>query len=232
MANHLLAVRGEDPTPKPVGICWALRFIKAQLELHTKWDRTLHLQRALCEDPTTIRVWYQRVEDTRQTYSILDENTYNFDETGFAIGIAGTSKVVTSIEIVGRAITIKLGNRIWVTSIECINACGWAISPFIILPSKVLTVRNNGWTTDALGFKWIQHFNPCTESRTLGRWRLLIPDGHSNHATPEFNTCCTQNKIHTICMPSYTPYLLQPLDIGCFSPLKAAYRNQIHELAR
>jgi len=33
-------------------------------------------------------------------------------------------------------------------------------------------------------------------------------------------------------MLSHISHLLQPLDVGCFSPLKAAYRNQIHELAR
>ena len=205
MANHLLTARGEDPPPKPIGKCWVPRFIKAQPELQTKWNRRLHSQRALCEDPTTIRAWYQRVEDARQTYGILDEDTYNFDETGFAIGIAGTSKVVTSIETVGRAIAIQPGNRTWVTSIECINAYGWAISPFIILPGKVhldvwyrdlppswvLAVSDNGWTTDALGFEWIQHFNRCTESRTLGRWRLLILDGHSSHTIPEFDIYCT-----------------------------------------
>jgi len=111
MADHLLAARGEDPPLKPVGKYWVLRFIKAQLELQTKWNRRFHSQRALYEDPTTIRAWYQRVEDVRQIYGILDEDTYNFDETGFTIGIAGTSKVVTSIETVGRVISIEPGNR-------------------------------------------------------------------------------------------------------------------------
>jgi len=41
-----------------------------------------------------------------------------------------------------------------------------------------------------------------------------------------------QNKIVILCIPAHTSHLLQPLDVGCFSPLKAGYRNQIHELAR
>jgi len=136
MADVLVAARGQDPPPPPVSERWVSRFIKAQPELQTKWTRAFHAQRALCEDPTTIRDWYRRVEDARQKYGILDEDTWNFDETGFAMGIAGTSKVVTSTEIVGRAISIQPGNRDWVTSIEYINACGWAISLFIILPGK------------------------------------------------------------------------------------------------
>lgn len=33
-------------------------------------------------------------------------------------------------------------------------------------------------------------------------------------------------------MPAHTSYLLQPLDVSCFSPLKAAYGHEIAELAR
>ena len=33
-------------------------------------------------------------------------------------------------------------------------------------------------------------------------------------------------------MLAYTSYLLQPLDVGCFSPLKRAYGHEIQELAR
>jgi hypothetical protein len=33
-------------------------------------------------------------------------------------------------------------------------------------------------------------------------------------------------------MPAYTSHLLQPLDVSCFSPLKAAYGHEIAELAR
>jgi hypothetical protein len=33
-------------------------------------------------------------------------------------------------------------------------------------------------------------------------------------------------------MPSHSSHLLQPLDIGCFSPLKTAYGRQIEKLIR
>jgi len=246
MADHLLTARGQDPPLEPIGKNWVSRFINTRPELQTKWNRPLHLQRALCEDLDTIRTWYRRVEETRQEYGILDDDTYNFDKTGFAIGIAGTSKIVTSSERVGRAVTIQPGNRERVTTGECINAYRWAIPPFIIFPGKVhldvwyrdlppswvLAASENGWTTDVPGTEWLKHFNRYTESRTLGRWRLLILGGHSSHATPEFDVYCTENKIVVLYMPSHTSHLLQPLDVGCFSPLKAVYRRHIQELAR
>jgi len=78
------------------------------------------------------------VADTRKRYGITDDDTYNFDETGFVIGLAmpSASKAV-SIASVGRATTIQPGNREWVTGIETINALGWSIPPFIILAGKV-----------------------------------------------------------------------------------------------
>ena len=84
----------------------------------------MHSQRATYKDPIAIAAWFKLVEETRQTYGILDQDIYNFDETGFAMGVASTSKVVTSSDRVSRAVIVQLGNREWVTAIECINASG------------------------------------------------------------------------------------------------------------
>jgi hypothetical protein len=35
-----------------------------------------------------------------------------------------------------------------------------------------------------------------------------------------------------LCIPLYTLYLLQPLDVACFSPLKRVYTTQIQQLVR
>ena len=222
------------------------RFVKRQAELQTKWNRKFHSQRAKCEDPVKIKAWFKLVEDTRVRYGIADQDVFNFDETGFMMGVASTSKVVTSSNTIGRATVVQPGNREWVTTIECVNASGWSIPPFVILAGKlhqaswyhelppdwVVGLSHNGWTDDGLGFEWVKHFHRHTESRTTGAYRLLILDGHSSHATPEFDRFCTENKIITLCMPAHTSHLLQPLDVGCFSPLKAAYGREVAELAR
>ena len=111
MADVLLMARGQIPPPPPVGKCWVSRWIKGQSELATKWSRKLHSQRAKCEDPVKINAWFQLVEGMRKAYRILDEDMYNFDETGFMIGVAGSSKVITSSAQVGRAIDVQPGNR-------------------------------------------------------------------------------------------------------------------------
>ena len=64
------------------------------------------------------------MEDTIAKYGVTEEDIFNFDETGFMMGVAATSKVVTSSDTIGRAVTVQPGNRDWVTTIECINASG------------------------------------------------------------------------------------------------------------
>ncbi|RAQ98726.1 plasma membrane calcium-transporting atpase 2 [Stemphylium lycopersici] len=245
MADALLAARGQDPPPQPIGKKWVSRFVQSQPELQTKWSRRFNSQRADYEDPVAIAAWFKLVEETRQTYGVLDQDIYNFDETGFAMGVASTSKVVTSSNRVGRAVVVQPGNREWVTAIECVNASGWCLPPLVILSGKVhqnswynglpldwaIGVSDNGWTTNQLGVEWVKHFNQHTATRTAGVYRLLILDGHSSHATPEFDQYCAENKIITLCMPPHTSHLLQPLDVSCFSPPKRAYGREIEKLA-
>jgi hypothetical protein len=72
MADALLAARSQDPPPLPVGKKWVSRFIQSQPELQTKWTRKFSSQRALSEDPIAITAWFRLVEETRQTYGVLD----------------------------------------------------------------------------------------------------------------------------------------------------------------
>jgi hypothetical protein len=57
---------------------------------------------------------------------------WNFDETGFLIGMIVSGMVVTGTDRRGRLKSVQPGNREWITVIQAINAAGWAIQPFII----------------------------------------------------------------------------------------------------
>lgn len=163
------------------------------------------------------------------------------------MGVIGTAKVVTGLQRAGKALVTQPGNREWVTAVEAVNASGWAIPPMIIFAGKMhqatwyevlppqwtIAVSENGWTTDKIGLIWLQNvFNEYTKVRTVRQYRLLILDGHGSHATPEFDRFCLDNAIITLCMPPYSSHLLQPLDIGCFSPLKRAYGHQVESCMR
>jgi hypothetical protein len=132
MANLLLAATGNDV----VGKCWVTNFIKRTPEIQTRFSRRYNYSRALQEDPRIIRGWFKYTEDTITQYGILSEDIYNFDETGFAMGLVSSAKVVTRAEYYGRRSVIQPRNREWVTTIEAINACGWVLPPTIIFKGK------------------------------------------------------------------------------------------------
>jgi hypothetical protein len=244
LADSLLAARNCEP----VGQNWAKSFVKRRPELRTKFNRKYDYKRALCEDPELVQGWFRLVQNTKAKYGIQDNDMYNFDETGFMMGMHNASAVVTASERRSKPKSLQQGNREWVTSVVCVSAAGWAIPPFIIFGGKhhlsawykedslprdwLIGVSENGWTTNELGMKWLEHFNKHTKERTIGAHRLLILDGHESHNSLEFQQYCKEAKIITLCMPPHSSHLLQPLDVGCFSPLKRAYGRQAEEMIR
>ena len=193
----------------------------------------------MCEDREQIEGWFRLVRSTIAKYSIVQDDIYNFDETGFQMGVISTSKVVTRSERRGRPRTKQPGNREWVTIVHAINACGWTLPAFVIFEAKLhqaswyrtpglpgtwkIAVSENGWTTDEIGLEWLQHFEEHTSSKTKGTHRLLVLNGHGSHHTAQFEEFFRNHSIITLCMLAHSSHILQPLNVGCFSPLKTAY---------
>jgi hypothetical protein len=96
MANILLAKRDESPTPSTVGKCWVNNFVKRYNELESIFSRKYDYKRALCEDLKIIREWFNLVRNTIKKYGILPEDTYNFDEIRFLMGVIITIRVITA----------------------------------------------------------------------------------------------------------------------------------------
>lgn len=132
MANRLLRDRGASR----VGKNWASNFVSRHTELKTRFSRRYDYQRALCEDPELIQRWFELVRNTMAKYGISDTDVYNFDETGFMMGVISPGIVVTSAERRGRPKMAQQGNREWVTVIQGVNSQGWAIPPFIVIAGK------------------------------------------------------------------------------------------------
>ncbi len=85
--------------------------------LTIKYRRIYECQRRLCKDPEIIKAWFELARNTVNKYSILSEDIYNFDETGFQMGEISASKVVTAIDRLGKPKQIKPTNTEWITLI-------------------------------------------------------------------------------------------------------------------
>jgi hypothetical protein len=109
------------------------------------------------------------LSNTITKYGVIESDIYNFDETGFMIGIISTATIVTTSKKAGRANLRQPGNREWVTVIQGVNATGWALPLFIIVKGvnilqswfestqlphtwRVATSQNS-WTTNEIGLE-------------------------------------------------------------------------------
>jgi hypothetical protein len=184
----------------------------------------------------------------RAKYGIQDCDLYNFDETGFAMGMIRPGTVVTRSDRVGKPKAIQPGNREWATAICSIAADGHVVPPFLCVAGRfhlaawysgghipanwVVKTTQNGWTDHDTGLEWLRHFDQHTRVRQKGRYRMLVLDGHESHVNAEFDEYCRANDIVPLCLPAHSSHLTQPLDVGVFGPLKKAYGAQISFLAR
>ena len=221
MANILLAARGSTP-PLTVGVNWASTFINRRDELRIHFSRQYDYQRALREDPYSIRDLFTDVQRMISDNGIQPEDIYNFDETGFTMDLISTHKVVTRAEYYGRRSILQPGNREWVTAMETIDADGYSLPPGVIFKGKVAVagwldnlpkdwrfqVSNKGGPADEIGLRWLQKlFIPHTNSCTRGRFLLLILGDHGSHLTPRLDQICAENNIIPLCMPLHSSFI-------------------------
>jgi hypothetical protein len=74
-------------------------------------------------------------------------------------------------------------------------------------------------------WKWV-------EKKRKGAYTLLIVDGHESHVSWEFVSFCISNKIILMCLPAHTTHVLQPADVGLFSPLKTLYGQYVDRISQ
>ena len=70
----------------------------------------MNRSRALCEDPKIIHPISNEIQRVKVEHGILDEDIYNFDETGFAMGSIATINVVSRGEMPGKLWLVQPGN--------------------------------------------------------------------------------------------------------------------------
>ncbi|KAF2179514.1 DDE-domain-containing protein [Zopfia rhizophila CBS 207.26] len=146
---------------------------------------------------TKLEESFDRVQRMIEKYSIAKEDIYNFDETSFQIGVISGGKIVTGSDRRNRRKAVQPGNREWVMAILLfiIFAGTYHLSAWYegndIPPDWVISLSDNGWINNELGIKWLQHFNKHIKGRTFYKKKSII----------------------TLCMPSHSSHLLQPLNI-------------------
>ena len=234
MAEELLRLKGDD---EPIGINWPSKFLKRHPSIKSVYVPPLDKERAMAEDPKIIDHWFGLFSQLKEQYNIDHRDVYNMDEKGFLQGFIPKLKVMIN-KNEKKAYVTQPGNREWVSLIECISMDGRRLSPWVIFKAKQLqrawyqvfkegeiTISDNGWTDNSIGLAWLQKcFHLETELTRKGEYRMLLVDGHASHITTQAIQFCIDKKIILLCLPAHLTHILQPLDVGIFSPLATAYK--------
>ena len=125
------------------------------------------------------------------------------------------------------------GDKAQITVVACVSAAGYCIPPMVIWDRKKLSLEltagevlgtfyglsDKGWMDQELFDAWLScHFlRYAPPTRPL----LLLLDGHSFHYSPHAIRFAAKEKVIMFAL-SHT---IQPLDRGCFSPLKMAWQD-------
>src|SRR2546423_9710957 len=86
---------------------------------------------------------------------------------------------------------------------------------------------------ETLGLEWLKRcFEPFSRPSRADAYRLLLLDGHNSHVTADFIQFAIEKKIVLLCFPPHTTHLLQPLDVGVFSPYQHNYGRAVDNAVR
>jgi hypothetical protein len=83
-------------------------FIARHPELQTCFSHIYIYPRAFQEEPNALMRWFCLVENMHAKYGIVNSYFYNFDETGFAMGMI---LVITCADQMAKPKAVQPGNR-------------------------------------------------------------------------------------------------------------------------
>ena len=195
---------------RPAGKNWCSRFVERHKdELDSRYLNNLDLEKHQADSVTSFQQYFSIISKKMDEYQILPENTYNMDEKGFLLGRITKAKRVflkdlkSSEKLLGAG---QDGSREWITVVATICADGTALPPLLIYDSTHGSIQDSwvqdfnynehqawftsspsGWTSDEIGFKWLEAlFDKNTQDKARRDWRLLFVNGHGSHVTLKF----------------------------------------------
>ena len=176
-AERILVLHAQPGTePASLGRDWTKNFVKRHKEtLYKVRQKPIEVERAASNDSNEIAEWYTSYKDIKAKYGILPCDEYNFDESGFRIGIGGAQWIITRVSDNKRLHSASETNRDFASVLEAISGDGVALDPAVIIKGAqimhqhlnntdipdgyMLGAQTRGYLNDDLAFEWIQHFD-------------------------------------------------------------------------
>lgn len=162
---------------------------------------------------------------------------FNADETGHPLSTK--TGVVLAEKGVKNVYQVTSSDKTQITVMACLNAAGDYLPPMILYPGQrmrdvgqegfeeaLYAMTDNGWMTSEAFLSFLLEFNEFVTNKKITKPVILFVDMHSTHVSLEASQYCVSNGIvlHSL-LPNAT-HILQPADVGLFSPLKVVWKSE------
>ena len=124
------------------------------------------------------------------------------------------------------------------TVMACMNAIGDYMSPIIVDPGDRLrddihhypdAIYGKSWMGSAFLHTFLEHFSSFIDRKHNPKPVMLVVDGHSTHLSQETAEYCLSHSIILNFVLPNASHTCQPCDVGQFSQLKTAWKQQVKE---
>ena len=237
LVRRVLLKKGKNA---PVTSGWWESFCSRHPNLTLRAPAPLSKARAAASDPAILDRYFDLLQEVLVKNGLLSQacQIFNMDETGMPLD-ATHVKVVTQ-KGDRNPIAPSSGDKSQITVVACVNAAGSFMPPMVIIDRKTLPphftegevpgtaygMSAKGWIDQELFDGWFTtHF---LSYAPLVRPLLLLLDGHSSHYCPDTVRLAAKEKVIIFALPPNTTHITQPLDKGCFGPLKACWKEECH----
>ncbi len=217
---------------------WWESFKRRHTKLKLRTAEPLAYARLVASSPAVLDHYYDLLESTLEENGLLDKpcQIFNVDESGMPLD-PPSLKVVVPLGA-RHSQVVSTGDKSQVTVLACCSAAGYTMPPMAIFDRKTLKpemtigevpgtmygLSSSGWVDTELFELWFNHhfLAYAPPARPL----LLLLDGHSSHYQPGIVKKAAEEQVIIFCLPPHTTHLTQPLDKGCFGPLKMFWREE------
>ena len=124
----------------PIGKDWVRRFILCHPELASVTLQTIEAVWVKDASAERLQHWFSDLQKVNTEYNIKPENTYNMDETGFAIGVEEAGRCIINAQVHQKYQAMP-SRQEWVSVVECVCADGTVVPPLVIFTAENLSTQ-------------------------------------------------------------------------------------------
>lgn len=234
MAREINLAAGKDPLD--VTERWVKNFIQRKEGISDSLCKGYVSQIFQESSPETFFSHFLHLREVCES-DITPDQIFTLSVSGLQMGSIGN---ITSS---GEETIITSDPCNWITIIDCLNASGVALAPYIMfrgrhhrlsnsyqgLPSSlVLDTCLRSWSKGDILVKWLQdHFIPFLKSKLITKHTVLILEGSRHVLNDEFLRICKEKDIRLVDTLKNLPSHMHQLDITLIGKIKEFYHKWI-----